>query len=570
MSKDSFENPYNKYKIPPTDVERAFAVDVFEHELRDKQKQLWEGVDHTDRSAVAQYHASADELANLYVLNAGMAEDNSQFEAVQNAAAKYSWNRMDDVEWMNGVADPAKPGAMRVPGRMKLQIEQGDLFGKQLQSDGNAYVVPYSEELHLSNDNPEADDQNETKKSLEEMQSEIEILREDVSATFAKRMKVGVFNRKKKRALQSELDEKKNLLAEATKQRNNALVEKLREEGMSDEQVVEKLAEQSNADVVVDGKSQRKAMMDGNFIQRNLSKGIDKYANMKTSHKLAAGALAGLALVPVGVATGAAVGVAGVVGAAGLLATKTVKTYALNRAKIYAAPDDPKPIECKTEDSYRSVDDVLNDANNYSGRVIDSRIEKGDKIKKRATIAAMGSIALVGFGAAMEHSETIAAAGRFVGDKVGSGFNSVKESVGDIKDRFTGSDSITVETQTPEGASPPSVPPESPGTPASPAELPPAGNDGFNIDTFAGAVEVSHGEGWYQTFGELGIMNQADQAKLLNNDVLMAKLSNMNLAYVDNSIGGWGIKMPADGKMPTDALKLIRETAQQSHLTLSR
>ncbi|RYX79123.1 hypothetical protein EON76_00100 [bacterium] len=589
MSKDTLDYSYERYKVPPTSVERAFAVDVFENDLRDRQKELWAGVDYNDRAAISQYHASADELANMYVLNAGIAQDDADFDKLHQAASKYSWNRMDDVEWKNGIINPDKPDAIRVPGKTKLQIEQSELFGKQLKSDGNSYVIPYSEGLP----DPEADA--EPKKSLEELQSDIEVLREDVNGAFAKRMKVGFFARKKKQAFQEQLDEKKNQLDELTKERNNALVDQLRSEGLNEEQIVEKLAEQSNAELKIQNDGQRKAMLDGNFIQRKVNSGFDKYANASTKTKIAVGALTALALVPAGFAVGAAAGVAGAAGAGGLLAARTYKTYQLNKAKLYATNDSIAPIEFKDNDMYRSVDDVLTDANTYSSKAIDDRIEKGDKVKKRAVIVTLGSLALVGGGAIAEHSDAISAAAQTVGGKIGNGFGSVKESIGGLKEHFTGPDSQSVETlppsndiqpptgipetpssvpETPIEAAPPAQQPEI-APPATEVGLPPAGSDGgsidgFNINQYTDAMNVAHGEGWYSTFGELGITSQADQAKLLNNDALMAKLSNMNLAYVDNKIGGWGIRMPADGKMPADALKLIRETAQQSNLTLSR
>ncbi len=74
---------------------------------------------------------------------------------------------------------------------------------------------------------------------------------------------------------------------------------------------------------------------------------------------------------------------------------------------------------------------------------------------------------------------------------------------------------------------------------------------------------IKMGEGWYQTFSEMGIANPHDQAALLNDDVLMGKLANMKLAYPDENIGGWGIRMTPDGRMPQPAIDLIRQHAAQ-------
>lgn len=82
---------------------------------------------------------------------------------------------------------------------------------------------------------------------------------------------------------------------------------------------------------------------------------------------------------------------------------------------------------------------------------------------------------------------------------------------------------------------------------------------------YDGAVEgaVSHidiGEGWYDTFEQMGL-SEGVWRILLEDEQLMTQLQEMGLAYPDDSIGGWGINMTADGKMPQEALDLIRQSA---------
>lgn len=433
-----------------------------------------------------------------------------------------------------------------------------------------AWELMQSGELGNSDASGESDDnegeQQPSMRSIEELQSDVDALRGEVNVSFAKRMKVGVFSRKKKALLQAELSEKKAALVELTGLRNATLIDQLREEGVADEQIVEKLAELANSELVSEGEGQRKAMLDGNFLQRLRNKAVDSYANTSTSKKVAAGVLIGLAMVPAAVAVSAAAGVAGTVGAASLLGARTYKTYQLNRAKLYSVSDDPTPIVYKYGDTYRSIDDVLADASIQSDKLIDDRIEKGDMVKKRAVMVTLGSLALIGAGAVAEHSDTIGTAARSVGDRIGGIFG------------HTDSNDVIVGTTPPADTTPPDV--EYPsngsdvGSPGNgPMRLPNAGHDGFDINQLSDDVlNVSHGEGWYQTFGELGIANSGDQAKLLNDDVLMAKLSNMGIAYLDArpQVGGWGIRMPANGKMPAEALKLIHETALQNNLRFSR
>lgn len=83
------------------------------------------------------------------------------------------------------------------------------------------------------------------------------------------------------------------------------------------------------------------------------------------------------------------------------------------------------------------------------------------------------------------------------------------------------------------------------------------------------AYTVDRGEGWFQTFNELGLRDQTAQWNLLHNHELMSQLQQMGLAYPDVNLGGWGINMTPDGKMPQAALELIRDYAVQSGYDLA-
>lgn len=74
------------------------------------------------------------------------------------------------------------------------------------------------------------------------------------------------------------------------------------------------------------------------------------------------------------------------------------------------------------------------------------------------------------------------------------------------------------------------------------------------------ARTIDLGEGWYDTFDELGITNPEDKADLLANDDLMNRLDALNVAYPDtNLFGDWGIDMTNDGRMPEPALDAIMD-----------
>ena len=78
------------------------------------------------------------------------------------------------------------------------------------------------------------------------------------------------------------------------------------------------------------------------------------------------------------------------------------------------------------------------------------------------------------------------------------------------------------------------------------------------------ALNVASGEGWFQTFSELGISVE-DHRELLAE--VGPRLAEMNVAYADASIGGYGIARPGD--MPIEALQYILEVANERGIAVS-
>lgn len=73
----------------------------------------------------------------------------------------------------------------------------------------------------------------------------------------------------------------------------------------------------------------------------------------------------------------------------------------------------------------------------------------------------------------------------------------------------------------------------------------------FSVDAYT----VARGEGWYQTFKDMGITNATEQANLLQK--VGPKLQEMGLAYKIPH-GLWGISHP--GQLPNDVLELINNS----------
>jgi hypothetical protein len=492
---------------------------------------------------------------------------------------------MSDEEWRIGIRSTDEPDKFAIPGFAKLQLEQNELFGREVIYDGSRYVK--ENDIEENDESPEASETaQENERSFEQIEKEIEEAREQTSQAFAKRMKVGFFRKKKKAELQTELNEKKSLLAELTEERNAVLVKKLHSENLNDEQIVEKVVELANSEAELSSKSQRDAMIGSKFYQKKWNEFNEVYANLSRPAKIGAAVLTGFGLV----IAGSAASTLAFPGAVLLAGTRMAKTYYMNRSKLYSASETPPKIDCKNEDgTLRDLDTVLMDAKNNSLNAIDSRIDRGDKIKRNATLATLGSVALIGVGAYAEHSDTINHVAAKVKDNVGDAFRGTREWFGSLNGGGSRSVDMTFPEQPGAGSgvhdaldsgSGAGAPGGTFGTseafgdmnqplPSSMPEMPSAMPEGGVDSGYYDFFNVSQGEGWYQTFNEAGVTNATDRANLLNNDVLMSKLANMNLAYVDHSLGGWGLNMPADGKLPNEALTLIREAAINSRMSVN-
>lgn len=81
---------------------------------------------------------------------------------------------------------------------------------------------------------------------------------------------------------------------------------------------------------------------------------------------------------------------------------------------------------------------------------------------------------------------------------------------------------------------------------------------GDYINSHAAGVKVTAGEGWDQTFQEFGIAPGHD-AQLLKE--IGPKLKDMDIAYEDKSIGGWGISR--SGALPKEVSQLIIDKANE-------
>lgn len=564
----------------PNNIEKAFATSIFDEKLRAEQRALWDVYKSNPSPDVNDYHSKSADMTAEYIQNAGITADDEKYTSYLTTAREYSWDIMTDEEWRLGTLEEGND--YPVPGRARLQVEQSALFGYQVSRDGTKRVFPRNSETR-ADDTADTESTPVPEKTLEELQKEIQEATEESSIAYAKRMKVGYFSRKsKKNELQEAYDSKREALNELVSERDLKLIEQLRSENIPEEEIAKKIAEESNNFVEKQDEVQHDAML--NKFEKSKrpvaqlrklgSKALNAYANSNTATKLAVGASAGLVLAAgAGVALGAGT-ILTATGATGVVAARVYRSYALNRSKIYKTPSDYEQINATTG---KTPEEIMQEAVAKREQLATKRIEEGDKVKKKAVIFALGAVAFTGVAAIAEHSGAI---------KEVAGV--AKEKMGDIKDGIggwlEGNDSADnapkhVDPIEPNEGNTPGNPDAQPETPApaepdttpdpTPDTLPEAGV-ADSPEQFTDANHIDVGEGWYQTFGELGVANANDQAALLNNEALMGKLAEMNMAYSDNSIGGWGIRMTADGKMPAEAADLIRETAKRQNIALNR
>lgn len=107
---------------------------------------------------------------------------------------------------------------------------------------------------------------------------------------------------------------------------------------------------------------------------------------------------------------------------------------------------------------------------------------------------------------------------------------------------------------------PPEVELPAPEPPETGVEIPPSVDRDYTQDVRT----ITPGEGWYDTFRQMGITDCEVQEKLINDSALMQQLEAGKLAYHDPSLyEEWGIRMTPDGTMPSWALDLIADTYQE-------
>jgi hypothetical protein len=280
--------------------------------------------------------------------------------------------------------------------------------------------------------------------------------------------------------------------------------------------------------------------------------------------------LKGAAVGAGGVLIGAGLGaVAGVAAGAGLVAAATVTAKSLTRfGRYYAKADNKAGRGMSTLNAQQESDAKIraaqaieqngeeskfNVAADHFKNMFDADTRKEQEKRRQSTRRAIGGVAvgmLVGGAAAYA-----------IGELIDGG------KLGDFANRNLGGEQVEAKpVEAPSSNHDIDPTDNGNGAPAPKPELPP---QVVEHDFSPAAETINLGEGWLQTFNEAGIADVNQQYALLNNQALMQELANKGLAYRDANIGGWGINMTTDGKMPADALKLIESYANRNGYNLA-
>lgn len=136
-----------------------------------------------------------------------------------------------------------------------------------------------------------------------------------------------------------------------------------------------------------------------------------------------------------------------------------------------------------------------------------------------------------------------------------------------------GASAVPTPSPTVTSASPSTSPTASPGATPNPGGSPAPGTDNPGGPKSPGSHELltfkilgsdertlSRGEGWYQTFREMGV-SAKHRTELLNE--VGPYLKEKGLAYWDSNADEWRMNMTENGKLPTSAIRHIAETAHE-------
>lgn len=266
------------------------------------------------------------------------------------------------------------------------------------------------------------------------------------------------------------------------------------------------------------------------------------YAGLGKKEKIAAS----IGATVVGGALGVVAAPLGVIGGAGIVAAKVWKTSMQTRSGLYEGPKQVDALKATDGGRLKTTDEMRREFSERMTQARTGKIENADRINRRARYATLASAAFLGAGI-LSHVDVVRDAYQGATEQLGDWLNG------------GGRPGVGVETGTGAGAvdgAPNGASEVGSGSNAPTAEAPvapaPAPNPEYQFSSAARTVVA--GEGFYNTFAEMGITNPAEQASLLQK--VGPELVARGIAY-PMADGTYGISRP--GALSQDVLELIQK-----------
>jgi len=512
-------------------AEQAF-LQVNVEDLRSRQQDILNDGDLSDTERASQLDATIRE----YLGDHHIPDDNQNYEDYQSVLRSLSADRLSALQWRFGEWDEANQTNVGKTGFDRLHDEQERLFGRRLDlSTGDNQSTDRTSE--------EWDELAIDYEEYAGLLSDVHKSRENWARAASKRLGRAFSIKDSKRAtLKEEYNtavqslgklELRSVLEDDTVSVNDKKVEVLKylfaEQKKLREQTLENLKGTKVSKFV-------EWMNRGKFATR-VAKGIG------------IGVVAGVA----GSVAAGAVG-AGIVAAGAVGASRFVKGYASkDKHRGSKMPDKLDEVDSQNSDDTKIVlkhlaasdsSNILESASEKVNSFFEDDVKDEQKERRKSLAWGMGSIAVgAGAGYLLSNTSVLNDAKDAIHDKISSWVNGASGDGGKPQGTVT-------------------QPGESGGGGDGTPNHPDGGSNHHNVinlhEVSQDARWVDPGEGWYQTFNELGIPQDNWQ------DVLQdagPKLHEQGWAYRMPD-GQWGISQP--GRLPDSALRVIAESSKDN------
>lgn len=390
-----------------------------------------------------------------------------------------------------------------------------------------------------------------TPEQLEAM--DLEALAKAKHEAFAAKLNAPVFGKKRKELMEAYVAAEQAYLtalrAHLEKQVNDQFPN-----GTGDRAALKEFIEQEvNSRARADEDAQRTALIEKGGARARF---LNWYANQSTGKKilvgLGAGVGLGLAGLGLGVAAGAVGGAAGALAGGAMLASRFGRGYAMRMSKIYKKPTNQPGFTIK-DDPTEGTDRFYDQSTEFLSKTSREQIKNAETIKKSAIVGAMGAVALGGAIGAGIHMAGIAA--EAANDHWPAGYLQHRETWG-LRDVNPNAPA------TPDNTPPPAGDPTPGGNEPPTGEEPPLKPEKPDFRVLGSDERIiSRGEGWYETFREMGVSSK-DRVELLKE--VGPHLHERGLAYWDSNAHEWRMNMTENGKLPKSAIEYIAQKAHEN------